>query len=157
MSREIERKFLLRNTDWKHGVVGERFCQGYADAKSGTFRVRIAGENAWLTIKTHVRGCSRLEFEYGIPVDDALQLLENVCEKPYIVKTRYKVEYEGMVWEIDEFEGENAGLTLAEIELESEDQPFSLPGWIGMEVTHDPRYYNSRLAVNPYSSWKDRP
>jgi len=153
MAIEIERKFLVRNDSWRAGAEGELYCQGYCRGETGTVRVRIAGERAFITIKSRTEGCSRKEFEYPIPVADAEELLEIICAKPYIRKTRYKVMFAGKLWEIDVFAGDNTGLTLAEIELESEDEKFELPPWAGKEVSGDVRYFNSNLAVNPYSRW----
>ena len=107
-----------------------------------------------ITIKSKVTGASRGEWEYDIPVPDAAELLERLCEQPLVEKTRHRIEYGGHVWEVDEFAGENAGLVVAEIELGSEDEAFDKPDWIGREVTGDKRYYNSSLIRLPYSNWK---
>jgi CYTH domain-containing protein len=152
MPLEIESKFLVRGNDWRtnHGV-GIR--QGYLNLdRERTVRVRIAGEKAFLTIKGINMGATRQEFEYEIPVADAEHLLK-ICEGSLIEKTRYKVEYENMIWEVDEFHGVNDGLVIAEIELETEDQAFAKPVWLGSEVTADLRFFNSNLAEKPYSSW----
>ena len=154
MAIEIERKFLLKNDSWRAGATGEVYCQGYCRNDSATIRVRIAGEMAFLTIKGQTQGCSRREFEYVIPVPDAEELLELICAKPYIRKTRYLVPHDGRTWEIDVFDGDNAGLIVAEIELSDENETFELPPWIGHEVTGDQRYYNSSLAINPFKNWK---
>ena len=153
MGMEIERKFLVRDDSWRPGAVGEEFCQGYCPNERSTIRVRRAGNRGYLTIKGKTVGCSRHEYEYAIPPEDAEELLELICSRPYIRKTRYKVEYHGKRWEIDVFAGDNAGLIMAEIELTGEDEPFDLPSWAGEEVTGDPRYYNSQLAVNPFTRW----
>ena len=153
MGMEIERKFLVKNDSWRPGAVGETFCQGYCRGETGTVRIRITGEKAFLTIKSRTEGISRREFEYPIPVADAKELLEIICAKPYIRKTRYLVEFAGKRWEVDVFEGDNFGLVMAEIELEHEDERFELPPWVGQEVSADPRYANSNLAVNPFSRW----
>jgi adenylate cyclase len=156
MAVEIEKKFLVIGNDWKEGSNSEIFYQGYIASGSGrTVRVRIAGKKAWLTIKGKHSNISRLEFEYSLPLDDAQVMLNEVCEQPIIHKRRYFKEYEGFTWEIDEFFGENQGLVLAEIELESEDQEFPQPGWLGEEVSHEGRYYNASLRSYPYSMWKD--
>jgi len=155
MGLEIERKFLVNGDSWRKGAVGKKYCQGYVYADTGVVRVRIAGEQAFLTIKGENTGAVRKEFEYPIPVADATELLDIICAKPYISKTRYKIEYAGKLWEIDEFGGDNAGLIMAEIELESEDEAFELPKWAGKEVTSDPRYYNSSLVTNPFKNWKE--
>ncbi len=152
MSTEIERKFLVNGIEWKQGD-GVYYCQGYLNPnKERTVRVRIAGDKAFLTIKGITKGISRAEFEYEIPVSDADQLLK-ICEGPLIKKKRYIVIYKGYKWEVDEFSGENEGLVVAEVELENEGQLFERPGWVGMEVSDDPRFFNSSLAANPYSKW----
>jgi adenylate cyclase len=155
MATEIERKFLVQGTEWRQGT-GVPFSQGYLNRdKERTVRVRIAGDKAFLTIKGMSRGASRTEFEYEIPVADAGELLK-LSDGPVVQKTRYFVFYDGSTWEVDEFHGDNDGLVIAEIELTSEDQPFSHPPWLGNEVTHDSRYFNSSLATYPYSKWRDR-
>jgi adenylate cyclase len=155
MGTEIERKFLVHGTQWRQGV-GVPFSQGYLNRdKERTVRVRIAGDKAFLTIKGISRGATRAEFEYEIPVADAEHLLQ-MSDGPIVQKTRYFVVHDGSTWEVDEFHGDNAGLVIAEIELTSEDQPFTRPSWLGNEVTHDSRYFNSSLATHPYSKWDDR-
>jgi CYTH domain-containing protein len=152
MAIEIERKFLVVGNDWREAIP-TRICQGYLNRDKGrTVRIRIAGEQAYLTIKGNTCGATRAEFEYEIPLVDAEQLL-SLCEKPVIQKLRRLISYCGNTWEVDEFQGENTGLVVAEIELESEDQEFSIPSWIGREVTEDPRYFNSNLVNNPYCMW----
>jgi len=152
MAIEIERKFLVEGNDWRN-KPGTLFRQGYLNRdKERTVRVRIAGEQAYLTIKGISIGASRAEFEYEIPVTDAEQLLL-LCDGPLIEKTRYLVPHAGMVWEVDEFHGANHGLVVAEIELQSEDQQFDKPSWAGQEVTDDKRYFNSSLAGYPYNTW----
>ncbi len=156
MPTEIERKFLVTGTEWRQ-ANGVRFSQGYLNRdKERTVRVRLAGEQAFLTIKGLTTGASRSEFEYQIPVADAEQLLK-LCDGPIIQKVRYSVVYKGFKWEVDEFLGENAGLVIAEVELESEGQQFDRPVWLGREVSDDPRYFNSNLATNPYSAWRGLP
>lgn len=153
MPCEIERKFLVLNEDYKEGLTGSLFCQGYLNSdKSRTVRIRISDDKASIAIKGLSVGAVRPEFEYPVPVDDA-KILLTLCEKPLIEKIRYRIRHEGMVWEVDEFLGENRGLVVAEIELEYEDQPFSKPAWVGMEVTSDPRYFNSALVGHPYKEW----
>jgi len=153
MGVEIERKFLVRGDAWKTGGGGVDCRQGYlSSAVERVVRVRTMGSRARLTIKGESVGAVRQEFEYDIPVEDALSLLE-LCDKPLIEKTRYVIGHGGLVWEVDEFHGVNAGLIIAECELESEDQPVVLPDWIGEEVTGDFRYYNSNLVAKPYSCW----
>jgi len=153
MGIEIERKFLVKDDRWRTGE-GKRYRQGYLSRdKERTVRVRTVGDQGYLTIKGEAEGLSRLEFEYEIPAADASELLDDLCEKPLIEKNRYEVEYGGMIWEVDEFFGENAGLVVAEIELESEDQPFPKPPWLDREVTGDPRYFNASLSRHPFSKW----
>jgi adenylate cyclase len=154
MSVEIERKFLVRDARWKSLGQGVLLRQGYLSSDPERIvRVRIEGESAVLTIKGRVVGVTRGEWEYPIPLNDAKAFLDSLCERPIIEKKRYRIAHEGMIWEVDEFLGDNAGLVVAEIELESEDQVFAKPEWVGEEVTHDPRYFNSSLLRNPYSSW----
>ena len=152
MGKEIERKFLVKEGAWRN-VKGTRYLQGYLNsAKERNVRVRTMEDKAYLTIKGIAIGASRMEFEYEIPLQDADELLE-ICEKPLIEKTRYKVQEGGFVWEVDEFFRENQGLIVAEVELESEDQEFPKPDWVREEVTGDPRYFNSNLIKNPYIKW----
>ena len=152
MATEIERKFLISGDDWR-SAEAVYYCQGYLNRdKARTVRVRIAGAQAFITIKGLSTGASRLEFEYAIPVEDARQLLL-LCEQPLIEKYRRKIPYKGFVWEVDEFLGENAGLVVAEIELPAEDTPFMRPDWVGQEVTRDSRYFNSALSQFPYCRW----
>ena len=154
MGVEIERKFLVRGDGWKAMGQGALLRQGYlSSAPDRIVRVRIEGDKAMLTIKGRSSGMTRNEWEYSIPVEDAQAFLDTLCERPLIEKKRYRIAYQGMLWEIDEFLGENAGLVVAEIELESEDQAFAKPEWIGDEVTHDARYFNANLLRHPYSEW----
>jgi len=151
---EIERKFLLANSSWKRGAHGQTIRQAYLSTDPDrTVRVRIVDDGAWLTIKGRAKGPMRAEFEYSIPVDEASEMIASLCLKPAIEKTRYRIDYQGDLWEIDEFSGDNAGLTVAEIELESVDQTFAVPSWLGAEVTADPRYTNARLSLDPFSRW----
>lgn len=155
MGIEIEKKFLLTGTEWKQLAVGTAYRQGYLNSvKERTVRVRTINDNGFLTIKGVSVGATRLEYEYEIPLADAQALLDELCEKPLIEKNRYKVDFGGFIWEIDEFFGENDGLIVAEIELESEDQTFDKPEWVGEEVTGDSRYFNSNLIKYPYSKWE---
>jgi CYTH domain-containing protein len=150
MPVEIERKFLVLDDGWRGDISGQRYCQGYLARSDGvTVRVRRAGPRAYLTVKGEPNGIARPEFEYEVPVDDAEAMLAALCARPLIEKTRFLVCYEGLQWHVDEFKGDNAGLVLAEIELEHPDQPVPLPPWVGQEVTHDPRYRNSRLVDAP--------
>lgn len=155
MAIEIERKFLLKNPAWRT-VAGEGCLirQGYlSDQPERTVRVRVAGEQAWLTIKGKTAGIARVEMEYPIPVAEAMQLLDQLCLKPLIEKYRYRIAQDDLVWEIDEFLGDNAGLVVAEIELTAADQQFDQPDWLGAEVSDDPRYFNSALIRQPFSRW----
>lgn len=155
MAKEIERKFLLRNDNWReHSGAGVKYVQGYLlGAEQASVRVRIQGEAAFINIKSATLGIERLEFEYAIPLVDAEQILEQLCEKPLICKTRYKIPQGELCWEIDEFVGENQGLIVAEIELQDADQDFPKPDWLGEEVSDDTRYYNVCLVKHPYSQW----
>jgi adenylate cyclase len=156
MAIEIERKFLVAGSAWRQ-AAGARLSQGYLNRdKERTVRVRLAGAQAFLTIKGLTRGASRSEFEYEIPAVDGEQLLK-MCEGPVIEKIRRVIVHDGSTWEVDEFLGDNAGLVVAEIELQSEDQAFSRPEWLGEEVTHESRYFNSNLASHPYSRWHGNP
>ena len=154
MGREIERKFLVRDWSWREGATGVTYRQGYlSTARACTVRVRTGGGRAWLTVKGPARGLERLEFEYEIPPADADTMLDELCPHPPIEKTRYRVPFGGLVWEVDVFHGANEGLVLAEVELERADQPVELPPWAGEEVTGDPRYLNAHLAEHPYTTW----
>jgi adenylate cyclase len=153
MGQEIERKFLVRGDAWKALGQGIAMRQGYLSTDpERVVRVRIEGGAATLTIKGRSVGATRGEWEYPIPLDDAQQLL-GLCLRPLVEKTRHRILVQGMCWEVDQFAGENAGLVIAEIELSAEDQQFDKPDWIGDEVTHDARYYNSNLLRHPYSAW----
>jgi len=152
MGIEIERKFLVAGTVWRT-ADGQRIVQGYLNRdKQRTVRVRIAGSQAFLTIKGMTSGATRAEFEYPIPLADAEALLA-LCDGPLIDKIRHRVEHAGLVWEVDEFAGDNAGLVVAEVELSSEDQAVDLPPWVTTEVTADSRYFNSSLATHPFNRW----
>ena len=154
MAQEIERKFLVKNDEWKDNNAGMYFCQGYLSVEpERTVRIRIAGNRGFLTVKGRSKGSARPEYEYTIPVEDARQMLDRLCLKPLIEKYRYRVQYEGFWWEVDEFLGENEGLKVAEIELTDEAQEFAQPAWLDKEVTDDPRYYNANLINNPYKHW----
>jgi CYTH domain-containing protein len=154
MAKEIERKFLVRGNTWRGQDGGKRYRQGYLSiVKERTVRVRTTGDKGFITIKGMSVGATRSEYEYEIPLADANEMLDRLCERPLIEKTRYRVSHEDLVWEIDEFEGDNRGLIIAEVELEDETQSVPLPGWIGQEVTGDPRYFNANLVANPFSKW----
>lgn len=158
MGKEIERKFLLANDSWRTCVQSSTFVrQGYlCSAKERTVRVRIADGKAYLTVKGPNRGLERAEFEYEIPEEDAMAILDSLAERPLIEKIRHIVFYAGMTWEIDEFAGENKGLVMAEVELEAVDQSLIIPDWVGKDVSSDPRYYNSYLVKNPYGLWQNK-
>jgi CYTH domain-containing protein len=151
---EIERKFLVNGDAWRSGAKSVDCRQGYiAVGPPASVRVRIMGDKAHLNIKQATLAIARAEFEYAIPVADAHVLLDTLCDGRLVDKTRHYVEHGGMTWEVDEFRGSNAGLIVAELELESEDQTFERPAWLGEEVSGDPRYLNSNLALHPYSTW----
>lgn len=155
MSVEIERKFLVRGEQWKSLGEGMLLRQGYlSSAPERIVRVRIERNSAVLTIKGKTIGATRGEWEYPIPLEDAQRFLDDLCERPIIEKKRYRIPYQGLIWEVDEFFGENAGLVVAEVELESEQQKFARPEWVGEEVTNDARYYNANLLRHPYSQWR---
>ncbi len=156
MPQEIERKFLLKNDSWRVEGSGTLYRQGYLSTVSErTVRIRLINDQGFLTIKGIPVGARRAEYEYEIPAGEASEMLDNLCEHPLIEKTRYRVEYQDLVWEIDEFKGDNAGLNIAEVELEDENQAVHMPDWVGEEVTGDPRYYNANLTANPYSQWRE--
>ena len=153
MALEIERKFLVKGYGWRNGQ-GVLYRQGYLNSnEKRNVRVRVIDDKAYLTVKGISQGAARVEYEYEIPKAEADDMLDHLCEKPLIEKKRYKIEFEGFVWEVDEFFGKNRGLIVAELELESEDQVYSKPEWIGEEVTGDPRYFNASLVHRPYSKW----
>ena len=155
MANETERKFLVRNQEYKSLGTKHYIHQGFLSTdKERVVRIRVFDEQAFITVKGKNTGATRTEFEYEIPLEDAKFMLEQICVRPTIEKYRYNINYEGFTWEVDEFLGENEGLLVAEIELEVADQEFSLPGWVGEEVTADPRYYNANLVKNPYKNWK---
>lgn len=154
MGLEIERKFLVKGDRWRSLATATPYRQGYIVAtKERVVRVRIAGDQGYLTIKGESVGSRRAEYEYSIPVTDAAELLDTLCDRPQIEKVRYRLAIGDLVWEIDEFHGENAGLIMAEVELPREDYPVQLPDWIDAEVTQDSRYYNAYLSKHPYSTW----
>lgn len=154
MATEIERKFLLAHEGWRKGARGQCYRQGYLSTeKKRVVRVRTVGDSGYLTIKGATHGISRPEFEYAIPLDDAETMLESLCHRPIIDKTRYRIRHGAHVFEVDEFHGANAGLIVAEVELGSEDEAFDRPDWLGEEVTGDPRYANANLIEHPFSVW----
>jgi len=154
MAKEIERKFRV-DPHWHPPGDGVALEQGYlSSVPERSVRVRLAGDTAKLTIKGTTTGVSRSEYEYEIPVDDAVAMLHELCEKPTISKRRHAVVHEGKTWEVDVFGGENDGLVIAELELASEDEPFAKPPWVREEVSDDPRYYNANLVKTPFKSWR---
>jgi adenylate cyclase len=154
MANEIERKFLLKNDTWRGQDKGKLYRQAYlSTVKERTVRVRTAGDKGFLTIKGITVGASRPEYEYEIPLKDANEMLDQLCERPLIEKTRYRISHAGLVWEVDEFEGDNRGLVTAEVELKDEHQSVTLPDWVGEEVTGDPRYFNANLVAKPFIQW----
>jgi adenylate cyclase len=156
MAIEIERKFLVQGDAWRAGVSERRqLRQGYlANNERASVRVRVAGPSAWLSVKAMVPGRARAEFEYPVPRDDADAMLDALCERPFVEKWRHIVPFGGRRWEVDEFLGDNAGLVLAELELESEDAEFERPPWLGREVTEDVRFYNFSLASRPWRAFR---
>jgi len=155
MPLEIERKFLVDTLKWKPAVEGTRLVQAYLSIDPNpTVRIRIAGDQAFLTIKGRTKGISRPEFEYEIPVDDAQEMMKMAISNP-VEKIRYKIMHEGFLWEVDVFLEKNEGLVMAELELESENQEFPRPDWLLAEVSDDRRYYNSYLSVHPFQEWTD--
>ncbi len=155
MAIEIERKFLVINDNWRSLAQGKVYRQGYIATanKITTIRVRIIGEKAYLTIKSKTEGISRHEFEYPIPLEDGKIMLDILCDRPLIEKIRYQLYHDNLMWEIDEFQGENQGLIIAEVELQDENQIINLPDWVGKEVSDDPKYYNVNLTKYPYQTW----
>ena len=154
VAEEIERKFLVSGEAWRETAEGTRYRQGFLSTEpERTVRVRVAGPRGSITVKGKNVGARRAEFEYEIPVADAERMLDTLCQRPLIEKVRYTLAAGPHTWEIDVFEGSNAGLVVAEIELSSEDEAFEKPEWVGDEVTDDPRYFNSNLVANPYETW----
>jgi adenylate cyclase len=154
MGTEIERKFLVRSEAWKTGAVGQVLRQGFLSTDPDrTVRVRVVGDRGYLTVKGRTEGLVRAEFEYPIPGDEAGALLDRLCLRPLIEKTRYRIQHGGRLWEVDEFAGENRGLVLAEVELDDPAAEVNLPPWAGKDVSDDPRYYNANLVLHPFSTW----
>lgn len=156
MPDEIEKKFLVNLDQVPLPTGGIEIKQGYlplSEKSKTVVRVRTKGEEAFLTVKGENKGACRREYEYTIPVSEALELLEDLCHKPLIEKTRYEIPAANHLWEVDIFHGDNRGLVVAEIELADENEYFEYPDWLGEEVTADPRYYNSNLLQNPYKDW----
>lgn len=155
MAEEIERKYLVKADLWRPAGAGVLYRQGYlSSVKERVVRVRIAGTQGFLTVKGLTTGIKRLEFEYPIPLADASSMLDGLCERPLIEKTRHRERFGGRGWEIDVFHGENDGLVVAEVEIAAADERIELPPWAGAEVSNDPRYFNSNLIANPYKNWR---
>ena len=155
MAVEIERKFLLDTIPQSEISKSKIVKQGYMfNNERQVVRVRSMDQDYFLTIKSSTKGLSRLEFEYAISEEDARDMFQHLCGSNVIEKTRHYIEHKNHLWEVDEFHGKNQGLIVAEIELESEDETFQRPDWVGDEVSHDPRYYNMNLTKAPYENWK---
>ena len=162
MATEIERKFLVKPDEWQQFcqvpdpalLSSTLYRQGYIfSSVSKTVRIRIAGDRGFITIKGPTQGYARSEFEYEIPLADAIAMLDQLCAPPLIEKTRHRVAWDHLIWEVDEFAGENQGLVMAEVELTDANQAITLPAWAGAEVSHDPRYFNANLAKHPFTRW----
>lgn len=154
--REIERKFLVNTVLWRAMAAGMPYRQGYlSSVNERVVRVRIAGDRGFLTIKGLTTGVNWLEFEYPIPLADATVMLDQLCERPLIEKTRHREVFAGWTWEIDVFQGDNDGLVVAEVEIANPEDKVELPRWAGAEVSNDPRYFNNNLAAHPYRYWRN--
>ena len=154
MGKEIERKFLVKGDGWRALAKPVKYRQGYlSTVKERTVRVRTIDNKGYLTIKGITTGVTRAEYEYEIPAADADRMLTDLCEKPLIEKSRSTIALGGLNWEVDEFFGENQGLIVAEVELQSADQAVAKPAWVGQEVSGDPRYFNSNLIKKPFTRW----
>jgi CYTH domain-containing protein len=154
MANEIEHKYLIKIEQWRPADAGVLYRQGYLSSiKERVVRVRVAGEHGFITVKGMTTGLSRLEFEYPIPLGDAAVMLDMLCERPLIEKTRHREMWAGRTWEIDVFHGDNDGLVIAEVEVADAQERIVLPSWVGAEVSDDPRYFNNNLAGNPYKNW----
>ena len=154
MAQEIERKFLTKSDAWRSNAIGRFYRQGYlSTVKERTVRIRTIRNEAYITVKGIAKGAARAEYEYEIPLKDANEMLDTLCEQPIIEKMRYEIEHNELIWLVDEFEGVNKGLILVEVELSDENQKIVLPDWVGAEVTGDPNYFNSNLTRNPYLGW----
>jgi adenylate cyclase len=153
MGIEIERKFLVADRSILDGRSGVLYRQGYLSTNpERTVRVRRAGDIATITIKGITVGNARTEFEYPLPTSDVDALLD-LCERPFIEKTRYRIESHGLTWEVDVFAGQNLGLVIAEVEIAAVDTVVAVPPWVGDEVTDDPRYFNAKLVSHPFGDW----
>jgi len=157
MATEIERKFLVTNENWRTQATQQKSIkQGYfGPPNKASIRIRIDGDAANINIKSATLDIVRKEYEISVPLNDAEEMLQHLCERPFIEKVRHLVPQGAHVWEVDEFSGDNLGLIVAEIELSSADEAFEKPDWLGEEVSHDERYYNVRLVKNPYKNWRN--
>jgi adenylate cyclase len=157
MATEIERKFRVADDSWRRQARSRTLLrQGYlANTARASVRVRLAADQGWLSVKAMTPGRARAEYEVAIALGDANEMLDRLCEPALVEKWRHIVLHEGSEWEIDEFLGDNAGLVIAELELDSEDEEFVPPPWLGDEVTHDERYYNFRLSQHPWRQWPE--
>ncbi len=154
MGIEIERRFLVIDDSWRHGVTGTKYRQGYLYFQDyGVLRLRIAGDQAFLTVKMLQDNLSALEYEYEIPFRDAKEMMTKLCDRPPVEKIRYRIPHEKMIWEVDVFLGDNEGLIIAEVELTHTEQVIALPPWAGKEITDDRKYLNASLYKNPYKNW----
>ena len=154
MAKEIERKYLVISDEWRGLSEGIMYRQGYLSSqKKRIVRIRTIHDKGFVTIKGMNSGITRAEYEYEIPLADANEMLDSLCLKPLIEKKRYKIIYEGLTWEVDEFFSENLGLIIAEIELKSEDQKIPKPKWLGEEVSYQSKYFNANLIQHPYITW----
>lgn len=164
MAQEIERKFKLVSDEWRASTIASLSIQqgylqsGLRDDQASSIRIRIEETdlnqiNATINVKSAVMSVHRMEYEYSIPVSDALTMLETLCDQPVLLKTRFLVPHGEHIWELDIFEGDNAGLEIAEVELKDINEKIILPNWVGMEVSDDPRYYNNYLLEQPYKHW----
>lgn len=155
MAKEIERKFLIDISQLGDLKSGVEIKQGYiSTTDNAAVRIRLSGDKAFLTLKGENTGATRTEFEYEIPVKDANEMLAELCSGPVIDKTRYFVEHCGHTWEIDIFHGDNDGLIVAEVEMQSENESVDIPAWAVKEVTGEAKYYNAHLLNNPFKNWK---
>lgn len=155
MPKEIERKFLVKGNDYRSFVKSVKINQGYVSQQADcVVRVRVQDDNAYLTLKGRQKGITRDEFEYEIPISEAKEILKTLCLGGRVEKIRYEGEVNKRIWVVDEFLGDNLGLVLAEIELDSEDEEIQLPEWIEREVSHDFRYSNAELSKRPYKTWE---
>jgi CYTH domain-containing protein len=158
MATEIERKFRVVGDAWRRQAgPGKRYRQGYLSTEpERTVRVRTVDDTqGFVTVKGKTVGTRRSEFEFAIPYDDAEDMLDTLCLRPLIEKTRYRIAHAGLVWEVDEFTGDNDGLIVAEVELTDENQHIDMPDWVGKDVSDDSRYYNANLVACPFSQWRD--